>query len=87
MVKKQDDHTYTLSLTVRNRPGVLVRCAQVFGRRGHNIEALHVAAIPDHEDASRMTITAFGKPEVIHQITAQLAKLVDVLDVKEKEIA
>jgi acetolactate synthase I/III small subunit len=87
MVKKQDDHTYTLSLTVRNHPGVLVRCAQVFGRRGHNIEALHVAAIHDCEDASSMTITAFGKPEVIHQITAQLAKLVDVLDVNEKEVA
>jgi acetolactate synthase-1/3 small subunit len=85
MVKKYDDHTYTLTLTVRNRPGVLVRCAQVFGRRGHNIEALHVTAIDNRNDASRMTITAFGKPDVIHQITAQLGKLVDVVDVKEKE--
>lgn len=87
MVKKYDDHTYTLTLTVSNRPGVLVRCAQVLSRRGHNIEALHVAAIPGHKHASRMTITAFGKPEVIHQITLQLAKLIDVLDVKEKQAA
>ena len=82
-MKKETDHTYTLTLTVRNQPGVLVRCAQVFGRRGHNIEALHVAGTGEAE--ARMTITAFGKPEVIHQITMQLKKLVDVTDVAEKE--
>jgi acetolactate synthase small subunit len=37
-MKKDTDHTYTLTLRVRNRPGVLVRCAQIYGRRGHNIE-------------------------------------------------
>lgn len=72
-----------LTLTVRNRPGVLVRCAQVFNRRGHNIEALKTVTIDD--DTTRMTITAFGKPETIHQITMQLRKLIDVQDVRERE--
>ena len=84
-MKKDNDHTYTLSLTVRNRPGVLVRCAQVFGRRGHNIEALHVAAVAGQPDVSNMTVTAFGKPDVIHQISKSLGKLIDVIEVKEKE--
>lgn len=84
-MKQPDDHTYTLTLTVRNRPGVLVRCAQVFNRRGHNIEALQVAASKDTPDESTMTITAFGRPEVMDQIVAQLAKLVDVQSVKEHE--
>jgi acetolactate synthase I/III small subunit len=84
-MKKEDDHTYTLSLTVRNQPGVLVRCAQVFGRRGHNIEALHVTAHPDAAGLSTMTITAFGKPNVMQQIVSQLAKLIDVVNVTEKE--
>jgi acetolactate synthase small subunit len=85
-MKQAGDHTYTLKLTVRNRPGVLVRCAQVFNRRGHNIETLQVAASDTVQDESSMTITAFGKPEVMDQIVAQLAKLVDVQHVKEEEL-
>lgn len=84
-MKQNDDHTYTLLLTIRNNPGVLVRCAQIFGRRGHNIEALHVAADPHQEDRSLMTITAFGKPGVSHHISLQLKKLVDVMSVVEKD--
>lgn len=84
-MKKDGDHTYTVTLLVRNQPGVLVRCAQVFGRRGHNIESLNVGSNPGHHDVSEMTITAFGKPDVMQQIVAQLAKLVDVLSVKETE--
>jgi acetolactate synthase-1/3 small subunit len=83
-MKKDDDHTYTLALTVRNRPGVLVRCAQVFNRRGHNIESLHVApAIA--ANVSTMTITAFGRQAMMDQIVAQLNKLIDVIDVTERE--
>jgi acetolactate synthase I/III small subunit len=84
-MRQDGDHTYTLALTVRNRPGVLVRCAQIFGRRGHNIEALQVSPLPVREDMSQMTITAFGKPHFMDQIVAQLAKVVDVVDVTEKE--
>lgn len=84
-MKKDEDHTYTLALAVRNRAGVLVRCAQVFNRRGHNIEALQVASQSEHEDIAIMTITAFGNPNVIQQIVAQLAKLVDVITIKESE--
>jgi acetolactate synthase I/III small subunit len=85
-MKREGDHMYMLTLTVRNRPGVLVRCAQVFGRRGHNIETLHVAANADDDDTSLMTIAAFGKPDVMQQIVAQLAKLTDVLNVKEENL-
>lgn len=85
MQKQETDHTYTLTLTVRNQPGVLVRCAQVFTRRGHNIEALQVAPAPSQPELSTMTITAFGKPEVMDQIVAQLSKLVDVEHVEEAE--
>ena len=84
-MKRDTDHTYTLVMTVRNQPGVLVRCAQIFNRRGHNIETLHVATEPNSHDTSQMTITAFGKPEAIHQIIMQLKKLIDVIDVTEKK--
>jgi acetolactate synthase small subunit len=86
-MKHETDHTYTLILTVRNNPGVLVRCAQVFNRRGHNIEALHVKAVPDTTHSSHMTITAFGRHDAIEQITRQLQKLIDVTAITKKENA
>jgi acetolactate synthase-1/3 small subunit len=84
-MKHATDHTYTLVLTVHNNPGVLVRCAQVFNRRGHNIEALQVTAVSGSHRQSHMNITAFGDIKTVTQITMQLQKLVDVEDVKEEK--
>jgi len=69
---------HTISLFVNNAPGVLVRVALVFSRRGFNIESLVVS--PGAEGRfSRMTITCSGDPETLEQIIKQLAKLVDVV--------
>jgi acetolactate synthase-1/3 small subunit len=69
---------HTLSLYVNNKPGVLVRVALVFARRGYNIESLVVS--PAASGAfSRMTITCSGDPETLEQIIKQVAKLVDVV--------
>ena len=84
-MRREDDQTYRLRLTVRNQPGVLVRCAMVFGRRGHTIEALQCTPVADSESATHMDITAYGQPGVIRQIMAQLRKSVDILDVVERE--
>lgn len=84
-MKKDGDYTYTVTLLVRNQPGVLVRCAQVFNRRGHNIEALHVQPDNTDETHSKMTIRAFGQPSMMNQVVAQLRKLPDVMQVTEKE--
>jgi len=69
---------HTLSLYVTNRPGVLVRVALVFARRGYNIESLVVSPAA-HGDFSRMTITCSGDRATLEQIIKQLAKLVDVV--------
>ena len=72
------DDTHTLSVYVSNKPGVLARIAQVFARRGYNIDSLVVS--PSVEGKfSRMTITAIGDPEGLDQIIAQVNKLVDVI--------
>jgi acetolactate synthase-1/3 small subunit len=70
------DTAYTLTLEVRDAPGVLVRTAQVFGRRGANISQIHVEH-PEGEPYSRMTITVHNVAR-IDQITRQLEKLIDV---------
>jgi acetolactate synthase I/III small subunit len=67
-----------LSVYVANRPGVLARIAQVFSRRGYNIESLVVSPAKDGE-FSRMTIGLSGSAEGLGQIILQVGKLVDVL--------
>lgn len=72
--------TYTLVLEVRNKPGVLVRIAHVFARRGCNIQSLHVQPHGQDEGWSTMTI-AVKNVAHIEQIVHQLQKLVDVVRV------
>jgi acetolactate synthase-1/3 small subunit len=70
---------HTISILVRNKPGVLVRVALVFSRRGYNIESLVVSADATNGEFSRMTITCSGDPETLEQIIKQVTKLVDVV--------
>lgn len=70
--------THTISVYVANRPGVLARIAQVFARRGYNIDALVVSPVIDSH-FSRMTITLKGHPDGLDQVIQQTAKLVDVV--------
>lgn len=74
--------THTFSFLVANKPGVLVRIAQIFARRGYNIDSLVVSSGMDGR-YSQMTITAMGDPEVIGQIVKQTSKLIDVLHATE----
>ncbi len=73
---------HTFSLVTRDRPGVLVRIALVFARRGYNIESLAVS--PGVVGGfARMTIVSRGDTENVEQINKQLAKLVDVVFVTD----
>ncbi len=76
--RNDQGETHTISVYVANKPGVLARIAQVFARRGYNIDALVVSPVVDTH-FSRMTITLKGHPEGLEQVIAQTAKLVDVL--------
>lgn len=74
----QQAGVHTLSVYVANKPGVLARVAQVFARRGYNIESLVVSSALDGT-FSRMTIGLSGSPEGLEQIIKQTSKLIDVL--------
>ncbi len=73
---------HTFSLVTRDKPGVLVRIALVFARRGYNIESLAVSPGATAGFA-RMTILSRGAPDNVDQIIKQLAKLVDVVFVTD----
>ena len=71
-----------LSLLVDNTSGVLSRVAGLFSRRGYNIDSLTVGETADPR-YSRMTVVVNGDQQILDQITKQLAKLVDVVDIKQ----
>ena len=52
----------------------------MFSTRGYNIDSLSVAPT-DNPSISRLTLVTEGSDEVIGQITKQLYKLIDVIDV------
>lgn len=69
-------------LLANNTSGVLSRITGLFSRRGYNIESITAGVTADPR-YSRITIVASGDDEALEQIEKQVAKLVDVLDVKE----
>ena len=75
--KANGDQPHTLSVYVANKPGVLARIAQVFARRGYNIDSLVVSPSMDGR-YSRMTIAAKGSADGLDQIMRQVGKLIDV---------
>lgn len=74
---------HTISLKVSNRPGVLIRIALVFSRRGYNLDSLVVS--PSSDPAfSMMNIVASGDEQVLDQILKQLNKLIDVVHATDR---
>ncbi|MEI8012411.1 MAG: acetolactate synthase small subunit [Candidatus Omnitrophota bacterium] len=80
----KQDGIHTLSILVANKPGVLVRVALTFARRGYNIDSLVVSATHNPK-FSRMTVTAKGDPSTLEQIIKQLNKLIDVIHASEHD--
>ena len=71
---------HIMSVTVRDKPGVLVRIAGLFARRGFNIESLSVAQ-SSRPGLSRTTFVISSQDESIEQVEKQLQKLIDVVKV------
>ena len=69
-------------LLVDNTSGVLSRIAGLFSRRGYNIDSITAGGTADPR-FTRITIVASGDDEILDQIEKQVAKLIDVRDIKE----
>lgn len=72
----------TLSVTVYNESGVLTRIATVFSSRGFNIDSITVGPT-EKVGIARMILVLPGDDQTIEQITKQLKKLIQVVDVKD----
>ena len=70
------------SLLVENNPGVTSRISGLFSRRGYNIDSFSSGVTADPR-YTRITIVATGDEQILEQIEKQVAKLVDVRNIKE----
>lgn len=73
---------HTLSVLVENKPGVLARVAELFARRGFNIESLAVGTT-DRPEISRMTIVVDVADKSLEQVRKQLHKLINVIEISD----
>ena len=71
---------HTLSVLVEDESGALSRISGLFARRGYNIESLAVGPT-EQGGVSRLTMVVGGDDRVLEQMTKQLLKLVNVLEV------
>lgn len=78
----KDVKHHILSVLVENKPGVLARVAGLFARRGFNIFSLAVAPTDD-ERLSRITIVVDVQSTPLEQVTKQLDKLINVVQIDE----
>src|SRR5579872_7106501 len=73
---------HTISVLVDNAPGVLMKVAGLFRRRGYNIHSLAVG-VTEQPTVSRMIIVVEGEPEILEQIIKQLNKLIETIKVND----
>ena len=73
---------HVLSVLVSNKAGVLARVSNLFARRAYNIFSLAVAPTDD-ERFSRITIVVDVESTPLEQISKQLFKLIDVVQITE----
>jgi len=72
----------TLSITVYNESGVLTRISTVFSSRGFNIDSIAVGPT-ENLGISKIILVIPGDYQTIEQITKQLNKLIQVIEVKD----
>ncbi len=71
---------HTLSVLVEDESGALSRIAGLFARRGFNIDSLAVGPA-EAPGISRLTMVVEGDDQTLQQMTKQLDKLVNILNV------
>jgi len=73
---------HAISVLLQNEVGALTRMTGMFSSRGYNIETLNVAPTDDPL-VSRVTLVVTGSDAAIAQLNAQLAKLIDVINIHD----
>jgi len=73
---------HVISVLLQNEVGALTRMTGLFSNRGYNIDSLNVAPTDD-AGVSRVSLVIEGTDDAVEQLNAQLAKLVDVVNIHD----
>src|SRR3972149_3146831 len=76
---------HILAALVEHRSGVLFRVANMFRRRGFNIDSISVGVM-DEGKMARMTIVVRGDDGIFEQVVKQLHKIIEVVKVSSLEV-
>ncbi|MFW6202745.1 MAG: acetolactate synthase small subunit [Marinilabilia sp.] len=76
----ETNNLLVIELLVNNHPGVMSHITGLFSRRGYNMEGILCGTIGQGETSLIYLLVA--EDEKLEQVTLQLRKLYDVLDVK-----
>ena len=71
-------------MLVHNSAGVTSRIAGLFSRRGYNMDSI-TGGVTENPDITRVTVVVHGEEAVLEQVTKQLSKLEDVIEIEELE--
>lgn len=74
---------HIISALVVNQPGVMIRVAGLFSRRGYNIESIAVGRSEDPALSRIIIVVDAEDDQVVEQIEKQLYKLIDVVKVND----
>lgn len=72
----------TYSMLVENTSNALSHISGLFSRRGYNIDSISAGVTADPR-FTRVTVVSSGEEQILEQIEKQLAKLEDVVDIKQ----
>jgi acetolactate synthase-1/3 small subunit len=72
---------YIIVLLVEDHPGVTMKIAGMFARRGHNMKSF-TGAQSEQKGFSRIVIKTEGSKEQVEQIQKQMNKLIEVIKVQ-----
>ncbi|HOP74519.1 MAG TPA: acetolactate synthase small subunit [Bacillota bacterium] len=74
---------HIISTLVVHHPGVMIRVAGLFSRRGYNIESIAVGKSEDPALARIIIVVETEDDKIVEQIEKQLYKLIDVIKVND----
>ena len=81
---KEEEKEYTISILCENKPGVTANVTNHISRRGFNITSF-IGASTRTKDIYKIIIKLMATPTGLKGVVKQIAKLIDILEVRESE--
>ncbi len=82
----ENERPNVIAALVEHKPGVLHSIANMFRRKGFNIESISVGPT-EQKGLARITITVNEDEKTVEQLVKQLNKLVDIIKVSQLDSA